>query len=1281
MTTQKKPGGYWSEANPVPTIQQFIAELDAGKAERDRQIDEEVRKKTTPQKQPTGAAVPHRKPVPKTKAKGRVVTDPTTGTEVEIDDVDENFMKAVRDPQLSVPNANLGLPTSVQTKPSQKLEEYKHTQDIVSPPEPIAAGTTSDVPIHGERTNILFHPTPSISYEPMFKILEKRAGVLCSVIFVSILISGRFAGGELKWIFPLACCVATGVWLWTYDVIRRGRTFEWHSEKLRGQTATANLLPESAEWLNSFVEIFWGLINPDMFATVADTIEDVMHASLPGIIENVRIAEIDQGSNPLRIISLRSLPDGQCSDLIEGLRSYNLENKDEQQAAAEEEGGQPYNLECSFAYHAKPGENTSSRAQNMHMMVVFYLGVKGLFGVPFPIFVELSELVGTVRLRLQLSPEAPFAKSLTFSLMGMPHIRAGCTPMIKRGINILNLPLISNFVNYAIGAAVSMYVAPKSMSLDLGMMLGGDDIQKDTSALGVFWVRIHRAKGLSKQDKRGSKGGGSDPYINLSFSKYGKPMYCTRVICDDLNPEWEESAALLVTPELIKADEKLSVELWDSDRSTADDIVGKVELSMQNLLQHPGKMFPITSKLQGMDAGTEMPGELFWEVGYFRKPHFRHALRTDGKDETLPKDLKDHPALQDEKGNVPEPEDDAEAVTCTPPDPLWPSGICTIVIHQVVNLQVQDIKGTLRNRKGNEYEAARSYGESTGEEGKQFPTSYCTIHMNDEPIFRTRAKAVSSKPIFNAGTERFVRDWRSAMVTIAVRDQRNREHDPILGIVPLKLSDILQASSQVTRWYPLDGGIGFGRIRISLLFRSVEIRLPPKLLGYDVGTFSITSNKIILKNCASRGKMKIRTSGVHYSVPRSAWKPDSIEEDGGFFDLTSDLKEEVILPTKHRYRSAIIFEVQHSSGTAYAIVWLQNLVDNEETPVDLPIWTAKNASRLVQNYMTEENWEEAKKSPGLEDLEMVGRIQFSCRFTPGFHLTHEKLINNNDSREAFETWEASVSEGVRGEIRSEVPPTVQRLHEKSLVQERDILRQASAKLRRPRSKDRNLSSIDDIIRQSMTGNTSSRIEGSAASEGQHENQSRNQSRPTTAGSANANANANTNADAGVTANRTVPVPMTAGGDGMPESHNNPQMMDYANGPTTEVVDRPLGERETAGAEATGGGAMASHEYDLEDGRVDGHGENDENDGNTDAALADGVLSESSHETTEERRERIGNKENRRSEWRKHRGVMQWRPARNAAFVKHEASFAMKKVKDKLMGDMTGREPDIRTEVG
>jgi hypothetical protein len=43
------------------------------------------------------------------------------------------------------------------------------------------------------------------------------------------------------------------------------------------------------------------------------------------------------------------------------------------------------------------------------------------------------------------------------------------------------------------------------------------------------------------------------------------------------------------------------MELWDSDRTTSDDIVGKVELLMQKMIQHPGKMYPQVSKLRGMD--------------------------------------------------------------------------------------------------------------------------------------------------------------------------------------------------------------------------------------------------------------------------------------------------------------------------------------------------------------------------------------------------------------------------------------------------------------------------------------------------------------------------------------------------------------------------------------------------------------------------------------------------------------------------------------------------------
>ncbi len=57
------------------------------------------------------------------------------------------------------------------------------------------------------------------------------------------------------------------------------------------------------------MKVIWGLINPDMFVPVADSIEDIMQQSLPKFIDAIRISDIGQGTNPFRIISMRALPD------------------------------------------------------------------------------------------------------------------------------------------------------------------------------------------------------------------------------------------------------------------------------------------------------------------------------------------------------------------------------------------------------------------------------------------------------------------------------------------------------------------------------------------------------------------------------------------------------------------------------------------------------------------------------------------------------------------------------------------------------------------------------------------------------------------------------------------------------------------------------------------------------------------------------------------------------------------------------------------------------------
>jgi len=138
--------------------------------------------------------------------------------------------------------------------------------------------------------------------------------------------------------------------------------------------------------MNTILGIVWGLINPEMFAAVADTLEDVMTASVPGVIENVRVADISQGNNPLRIISLRALPDSHVQDLKDELHKQNKEIMEPNELAASEIAGSFYNLEATVAYHAKPStDDISSKAKNLGMQLVFYLGVKGLFGVPLPI--------------------------------------------------------------------------------------------------------------------------------------------------------------------------------------------------------------------------------------------------------------------------------------------------------------------------------------------------------------------------------------------------------------------------------------------------------------------------------------------------------------------------------------------------------------------------------------------------------------------------------------------------------------------------------------------------------------------------------------------------------------------------------------------------------------------------------------------------------------------------------------------------------------------------------
>lgn len=227
-------------------------------------------------------------------------------------------------------------------------------------------------------------------------------------------------------------------------------------------------------------------------------------------------------------------------------------------------------------------------------------------------------------MRLQLIPDPPFIALCTLTLLGQPKTDLACVPLTKRGLNIMDLPIISTFVQTSVDAAMAEYVAPRSLTLDLKDMLVGDDFKKDTNARGVIMVRIIRARGFKEGDANlaGLKIGSSDPYVAVGWAKFGKPVWSTRVILKDMEPFWDESAFLLVGPEELNAEERLRIQLWDSDRLTADDDLGRVEVDLKELMKDPrsnGKMWDRQDGFMAMDADEKMPGTIDWSVGYFPK--------------------------------------------------------------------------------------------------------------------------------------------------------------------------------------------------------------------------------------------------------------------------------------------------------------------------------------------------------------------------------------------------------------------------------------------------------------------------------------------------------------------------------------------------------------------------------------------------------------------------------------------------------------------------------------
>lgn len=194
---------------------------------------------------------------------------------------------------------------------------------------------------------------------------------------------------------------------------------------------------------------------------------------------------------------------------------------------------------------------------------------------------------------------------------------------------------------------------------------------------------------------------------------------------------------ILVTREHLNSDDRVSIALWDSDRFSQDDMLGIAEVNLVDLARHPNKLFRRSDTLKGLNRERSKQGIVHWTLGFFTKaPSMRRGSKAGGEGACKISDDGNERKAESETASIrgdDEPEYDGKemdsesiesdspltqgaidrekntqtrhqttTVDFEPPDPSLPSGILSMQIHHIANLEVTDGHTSLRPREKDE---------------------------------------------------------------------------------------------------------------------------------------------------------------------------------------------------------------------------------------------------------------------------------------------------------------------------------------------------------------------------------------------------------------------------------------------------------------------------------------------------------------------------------------------------------------------------------------------------
>ncbi|KAF7054637.1 hypothetical protein CFC21_062280 [Triticum aestivum] len=285
---------------------------------------------------------------------------------------------------------------------------------------------------------------------------------------------------------------------------------------------------DQVKWLNRQLSKLWPFVEEAATMVIRDSVEPILDVYRPVGISSLKFSKLSLGTVPPK---------------IEGIRVQSFQK------------GQ-ITMDIDFKWGGDPN---------------IVLAVETLVA-SLPIQFKNLQVFTIIRVVFQLSDEIPCISAVVIALLAEPKPRIDYILKAVGG-SLTAMPGLSDMIDDTVASLITdMLQWPHRIVVPLGVDVDISDLELKPH--GKVTVTVVRGESLKNKEFIGK----SDPYVVLFI----RPMFKerTRVIDDNLNPEWNETFELIAED---KETQHIILEVFDEDSLKQDKRLGIVKLPLSDL--------------------------------------------------------------------------------------------------------------------------------------------------------------------------------------------------------------------------------------------------------------------------------------------------------------------------------------------------------------------------------------------------------------------------------------------------------------------------------------------------------------------------------------------------------------------------------------------------------------------------------------------------------------------------------------------------------------------------